>query len=134
MAEDSVQRRLAAILVADVVDAVRCAVAFQDGMAERNADVPEGVRIEFRIGVNLGDVIVQDDDVFGDGVNAPALVFRTASHGASGQMEEAKASAQALLDFFPAFSLAGFRSLSMFKNPDDTERLIGALREAGLPE
>ena len=54
---------------ASVVDAVRCAVAFQEGMAARNAEVPDGQRIEFRIGVNLGDVIVQDDDIHGDGVN-----------------------------------------------------------------
>ena len=55
-----------------VVDAVRCAVAFQEGITERNADTAEGRRVEFRIGVNLGDVIVQDDDVYGDGVNVAA--------------------------------------------------------------
>jgi adenylate cyclase len=57
---------------ASVVDAVRCAVAFQEGMQDRNVDIPEDRRIAFRIGVNLGDVIVQDDDVFGDGVNVAA--------------------------------------------------------------
>jgi len=57
---------------ASVVNAVRCAVAFQRGMARRNAKIPEGHRVEFRIGVNLGDVIVQDDDVYGDGVNVAA--------------------------------------------------------------
>ena len=57
---------------ASVVDAVRCAVAFQAGMKERNVDIPEDRRIAFRIGVNLGDVIVRDDDVFGDGVNVAA--------------------------------------------------------------
>ncbi len=57
---------------ASVVDAVRCAVAFQQGMQERNTDTLEDHRIEFRIGVNLGDVIVQDDDVYGDGVNVAA--------------------------------------------------------------
>ncbi len=55
-----------------VVDAVRCAVALQEGMQERNIGVPEGKRIEFRVGVNLGDIIVQDNDVFGDGVNVAA--------------------------------------------------------------
>ena len=59
---------------ASVVDAVRCAVAFQDGMAVRNAGVPEDQSVAFRIGVNLGDVIVQDDDVFGDGVNVAARI------------------------------------------------------------
>ena len=57
---------------ASVVDAVRCAVTFQEGMRVRNEDVSEDRRIEFRIGVNLGDVIVQDDDVYGDGVNVAA--------------------------------------------------------------
>ncbi len=57
---------------ASVVDAVKCAVAFQEGMADRNTDTAEDRRIEFRIGVNLGDVIVQDDDVYGDGVNIAA--------------------------------------------------------------
>ena len=64
-----------------VVDAVRCAVSFQEGMRERNADVPEDRRIEFRIGVNLGDVIVQEDDVFGDGVNVAARLEGLADPG-----------------------------------------------------
>lgn len=66
---------------ASVIDAVRCAVAFQDGMAERNAGTPEVGRIEFRIGVNLGDVIVQNDDVFGDGVNVAARLEGLAEPG-----------------------------------------------------
>jgi TolB-like protein len=66
---------------ASVVDAVRCAVAFQEGMAERNADMPEDRRIEFRIGVNLGDVILQDDDVYGDGVNIAARLEGLAEPG-----------------------------------------------------
>ena len=66
---------------ASVVDAVRCAIAFQEGMAERNADVAEDRRIGFRIGVNLGDVIVQDNDVFGDGVNIAARLEGLAEPG-----------------------------------------------------
>src|ERR1700756_305622 len=54
---------------ASVVDAVRCAVAVQQAMIERNARVPEGKRVEFRIGINLGDVIRDGRDIFGDGVN-----------------------------------------------------------------
>ncbi len=57
---------------ASVVDAVRCAIAFQEGIAKRNLDTEEDQRVEFRIGVNLGDVIVQDNDVYGDGVNVAA--------------------------------------------------------------
>ena len=66
---------------ASVVDAVRCAVAFQEGMAKRNGDTPGDRRIEFRIGVNLGDVIVQGDDVFGDGVNVAARMEGLAEPG-----------------------------------------------------
>lgn len=76
---------------ASVVDAVRCAVAFQEGMAERNFGTPEDRRIEFRIGVNLGDVIVQDGDVFGDGVNVAARLEGLAEPGGicvSGSVQE----------------------------------------------
>ncbi len=66
---------------ASVVDAVRCAVALQEGMRERNENVPEKRRIAFRIGVNLGDVIVQDDDLFGDGVNVAARLEGLAKPG-----------------------------------------------------
>ncbi len=52
-----------------VVDAVRCAAEIQRGMAARNAGIHESEKIAFRIGINLGDVIVEDDDIYGDGVN-----------------------------------------------------------------
>ena len=55
-----------------VVDAVRCAVEIQRGMIDREPDVPQERRIRFRIGVNLGDVIVEEHDIFGDGVNIAA--------------------------------------------------------------
>src|SRR5262252_11116563 len=55
-----------------VVEAVRCAVDVQRGMADRNADVPNDQRIDFRIGVNVGDIIIDGDDIFGDGVNVAA--------------------------------------------------------------
>jgi adenylate cyclase len=57
---------------ASVVDAVGCAVAVQRHMARRNADVAEDKRIVFRIGVNIGDIIIDGDDIFGDGVNVAA--------------------------------------------------------------
>src|SRR6185369_11829847 len=52
-----------------VVDAVRCAIEVQRGMAEQNATIPQVKRIEFRIGIHVGDIIIADDDIFGDGVN-----------------------------------------------------------------
>ena len=66
---------------ASVVDAVRCAVVLQQGMADRNANLPEGERIGFRIGINLGDVIVEGDDLYGDGVNIAARIESLADAG-----------------------------------------------------
>ncbi|MBI1776146.1 MAG: alpha/beta fold hydrolase [Proteobacteria bacterium] len=57
---------------ASIVDAVACAVAVQRGMISRNAAVPEDRRIVFRIGINVGDIIIDGDDIFGDGVNVAA--------------------------------------------------------------
>jgi adenylate cyclase len=71
------------VLVAfsSVVDAVRCGVAVQQAIRERNAGVPEARRIEWRIGVNLGDVIVDGDDLYGDGVNIAARIEGLADPG-----------------------------------------------------
>ena len=66
---------------ASVVDAVRCAVEIQRGMAERNVEVPAERRIEFRIGLNLGDIIIEDGDIFGDGVNIAARLGGTGRAG-----------------------------------------------------
>jgi TolB-like protein/class 3 adenylate cyclase len=57
---------------ASVVDALRCAVELQRAMADRNAEVPQARRIEFRIGIHQGDIISEGDDIFGDGVNVAA--------------------------------------------------------------
>ena len=64
-----------------VTDAVSCAVEFQQRMARRNQDVAAARQILFRIGINLGDVIVQDDDIFGDGVNVAARLEAMAEPG-----------------------------------------------------
>jgi adenylate cyclase len=64
-----------------VVDAVRCAVEIQRGMAEHNIDVPEVKRIEFRIGIHVGDIIIEDHDIFGDGVNIAARLESIAEPG-----------------------------------------------------
>ena len=64
-----------------VVDAVRCAVDIQRGMAERNSEVPTDKRIEFRIGINVGDIIIDGDDIFGDGVNVAARLETLADPG-----------------------------------------------------
>jgi TolB-like protein/class 3 adenylate cyclase len=64
-----------------VVDAVECAVTLQRGMAERNANVAESQRIEVRIGINLGEVIVEGDDRYGEGVNVAARLQQLADPG-----------------------------------------------------
>ena len=64
-----------------VVDAVRCAVDIQRGMAERNASVPTEKRIEFRVGINVGDIIIDGGDIYGDGVNVAARLEALAEPG-----------------------------------------------------
>ena len=64
-----------------VVDAVRCAVEVQRRMADREPEMPEERRIRLRIGVNLGDVIVEEHDIFGDGVNVAARLEALAEPG-----------------------------------------------------
>src|SRR5215470_288908 len=64
-----------------VVDAVECAVSLQRGLAERNANVPERERIQVRIGINLGEVIVEGDDRYGEGVNIAARLEQLADPG-----------------------------------------------------
>ena len=66
---------------ASAVDAVRCAMEIQRAMAERNAAIPEDRRIEFRIGINVGDIIIDEGDIYGDGVNIAARVETLARPG-----------------------------------------------------
>ena len=66
---------------ASVIDAVRCAVEVQREMTERNAGVDAGRRIEFRIGINVGDIIIDEGDIFGDGVNVAARLEALAEPG-----------------------------------------------------
>lgn len=66
---------------ASVVDAVQCAIAIQNGSAERNTATPAPQRIVLRIGIHLGDVIVENDDIYGDGVNLAARIETLAEPG-----------------------------------------------------
>ena len=132
MAEKRAQRRLAAILAADVVGYSRMmreneagtlaqlkthrievfdpriaehngrivkttgdgvlAIKVQRALARRNEDVPEGQRIELRIGINLGDIIVDGDDIYGDGVNVAARLEGLCDTGEPGELAEEKES------------------------------------------
>ena len=64
-----------------VVDAVECAAAIQKGIAERQAELPEDQRIALRIGINIGDIISEGDDIYGDGVNVAARLEALAEPG-----------------------------------------------------
>jgi adenylate cyclase len=100
---------------ASVVDATRCAVEVQRGMAGRNADVPQDRRIEFRIGINVGDIIIDSGDIFGDGVNVAARLEALAEPGGicvSGRVQE---DAQGKLDI--AFDDAGEQTLKNITRP-----------------
>jgi class 3 adenylate cyclase len=67
---------------ASAIDAVRCAVEIQSAMAELNVDIPADRRIEFRLGINVGDIIFDEGDIYGDGVNIAARVQSLAKAGA----------------------------------------------------
>jgi adenylate cyclase len=82
-----------------VVDAVRCAIEMQNGMVERNAGVPEDRRIQFRVGVHLGDVVEEaDGDLMGDGVNVAARLEGIANPGAICLSEDAYRQVKGRLD------------------------------------
>jgi adenylate cyclase len=82
-----------------VVDAVRCAIEVQTGLVERNAGVPEDRRIEFRVGIHLGDVVEESDgDLMGDGVNIAARLEGIAKPGAICLSEDAYRQVKSRLD------------------------------------
>jgi TolB-like protein/class 3 adenylate cyclase/Flp pilus assembly protein TadD len=82
-----------------VVDAVRCAIEVQDGLIERNAGVPEDRRIEFRVGIHVGDVVEENDgDLMGDGVNIAARLESIAQPGAICLSEHAYLQVKTRLD------------------------------------
>jgi TolB-like protein/class 3 adenylate cyclase len=66
---------------ASAVDATHCAIEIQRGMAEQNAAVPQDVRMEFRIGIHVGDIMIDENDIFGDGVNIAARLEQLAEPG-----------------------------------------------------
>jgi adenylate cyclase len=82
-----------------VVDAVRCAIEVQHGMAEQNATMPQVNRIEFRIGVHVGDIIVDDNDIFGDGVNIAARLEGIAEPGGVCISDDAQRQVRGKVDF-----------------------------------
>lgn len=104
-----------------VVDAVRCAITVQEGMNQRNVDVVDDRKMFFRIGVNLGDVIVADDDIYGDGVNIAARLETLSDSGGiciSGAVHE-QLSGKITQDFEDM----GEQALKNIENPVRTYRI-----------
>jgi adenylate cyclase len=104
-----------------VVDAVRCALDVQRGMDGRNADMPTEQRIEFRVGINLGDVVVEGDDLLGDGVNVAARLEGIAEPGGICISEAAYHQIRDKLDL--NFEDAGEQQLKNIARPVRTYRL-----------
>jgi TolB-like protein len=98
-----------------VVDAMRCAVDVQRGMAERNSNVPPNNRIEFRIGINVGDIIEDNGDIFGDGVNVAARLEAIAEPGGICVSDDAQRQLRDKLDI--VFDDAGEQNLKNIERP-----------------
>ncbi len=116
-----------------VVDAVRCAIEVQNAMVERNAGVPEDRRIDFRIGIHLGDVVEESDgDLMGDGVNIAARLEGVARPGAICLSEDAYRQVRSRLNL--AVSDLGPTQLKNIAEPIRAYALeVGAPAEAKLP-
>jgi adenylate cyclase len=117
-----------------VVDALRCATEVQAGMAERNTAVPADKRIEYRIGINVGDVAVEDGDIFGDGVNVAARLEASAEPGSICVSARVQEDAAGKLDL--TFDDLGEQALKNIARPVRAYRVAtGAMsaREAETP-
>jgi TolB-like protein len=100
---------------ASVVDALRCADEIQRGVAEQNTDVPQDKRIEFRIGIHVGDIIIADDDIFGDGVNIAVRLEGIAEPGGICISDDAQRQVRGKVDI--AFDDMGSQSLKNIADP-----------------
>ena len=107
---------------ASVVDAVRCAVETQREMATRNAGIPPERRIEFRMGINLGDIIVEDGDIFGDGVNVAARLEALAQPGGICVSRVVRDQVRDKLDF--AFADMGEQQVKNIARPVRAHRIL----------
>jgi adenylate cyclase len=117
---------------ASVVDAVRCALDVQSGMIARNADVAGAERIEFRIGINVGDIIAEDQDVFGDEVNIAARLEGLADPGGICVSARVKEDVHGKLD--AAFDDIGEQQLKNIAKPIRAYRLRSRSTPVATPE
>src|SRR6266446_3448316 len=100
---------------ASVVDAVRCADEIQRSMAERNTDVPQDKRIEFRIGIHVGDIIIEESDIFGDAVNIAVRLEGIAEPGGISVSDDVHRQVRGKVDL--AFEDMGAQSLRNIAEP-----------------
>src|ERR1700681_1368449 len=100
---------------ASAVDAVRFAVEVQRGITRQNDGVPQDTRIEFRIGIHVGDVIFDDNDIFGDGVNIAARLEGIAEPGGICISDDAQRQVRGKVDF--AFGDLGLQTLKNIAEP-----------------
>ena len=100
---------------ASAVDAARCAIQVQRGMAAQNADVPQDARIEFRIGIHIGDIMIDDNDIFGDGVNIAARLEGIAEPGGVCISDDAHRQIRGKVDI--AFDDLGLQTLKNIAEP-----------------
>lgn len=100
---------------ASVVDAVRCADEIQHGMAEQNIDVPQNKQIELRIGIHVGDIIIEENDIFGDGVNIAVRLEGIAEPGGISISDDARRQIRGKIDV--TFEDLGSQSLKNITEP-----------------
>ena len=100
---------------ASVVDAVRCADEIQRSLAEQNTDVLQDKRIEFRIGIHVGDIIIADDDIFGDGVNIAVRLEGISEPGGISISDDARRQIRGKVDI--TFEDLGSQSLKNIAEP-----------------
>ncbi len=98
-----------------MVDAVRCADEIQRGMAEQNIDVPEDKQIELRIGIHVGDIIIEENDIFGDGVNIAVRLEGIAEPGGISISDDARRQIRGKVDV--TFEDLGSQSLKNIAEP-----------------
>lgn len=118
---------------ASAVDAVRCAIEVQRGMARQNADVSQDVRIEFRVGIHVGDIIIDDNDIFGDGVNIAARMEGIAEPGGICISDDAQRQVRGKVDL--AFDDMGPQALKNIVEPMRVWRIqVGKTSTPALPK
>src|SRR5882724_8038291 len=115
---------------ASVVDALRCAAEVQTALAESNAPLPQDRRIEFRIGIHQGDIVVEHEDIFGDGVNVAARLEGLAEPGGICVSARVQEDSAGRLDL--AFEDIGEQALKNISRPVRVFRVVAAAASASM--